>query len=177
MGFDVTHVYGLTEVYGPAAVCAKHAEWDDAAVGEQARAERRARACATTLQEGMTVLDPETMQPVPRDGETMGEIMFRGNIVMKGYLKNPTATRRGLRRRLVPHRRPGGDAPRRLRQDQGPLARTSSSPAARTSRSIEVEDVLYRHPAVLACRGGGAARREVGRDAVRLRRDSSPAPR
>ncbi len=85
------------------------------------------------LQEGMTVLDPETMAEVPADGQTMGEIMFRGNIVMKGYLKNPAATRRGLRRRLVPHRRPGGDGARPLRQDQGPQQGHHHLAAARTS--------------------------------------------
>ena len=132
IGFDITHVYGLTETYGPATVCAKHAEWDALDIG--ARTERNGRqGVRYTVEEGMTVMDPETMAPVPRDGETMGEIMFRGNITMKGYLKNPDGDRRGVRRRLVPFGRPRGDAARRLRQDQGPLARTSSFPAARTS--------------------------------------------
>src|SRR5262249_1865172 len=90
MGFAITHVYGLTETYGPAAVCAKHAEWSDLDI--EARTERNGRqGVRYTVEEGMTVTDPETMAEVPWDGETMGEIMFRGNITMKGYLKNPKA--------------------------------------------------------------------------------------
>ncbi len=120
IGFDITHVYGLTEVYGPAAVAVKRAAWADASrCREQTRLNGR-QGVRYALQEGMTVMDPQTMREVPADGQTMGEIMFRGNIVMKGYLKNPTATARGLRRRLVPHRRPGGAGARPLRQDQGP---------------------------------------------------------
>ena len=91
MGFDLTHVYGLTEIYGPAAVCVKHASWDDLDVGERARLNAR-QGVNYHLQRSVTVMDPTTMQPVPCDGETMGEIMFRGNITMKGYLKNPQAT-------------------------------------------------------------------------------------
>src|SRR5258708_1686421 len=91
MGIDLTHVYGLTEVYGPASVCSKQDDWATLPIDQ--RAERNGRqGVRTPLQEALTVLDPETMQPVPRDGETMGEIMFRGNITMKGYLKNPAAT-------------------------------------------------------------------------------------
>jgi len=91
MGFDITHVYGLTETYGPAAVCAKHEAWNALSIGE--RTERNGRqGVRYTVEEGMTVMDSETMTEVPWDGETMGEIMFRGNITMKGYLKNPAAT-------------------------------------------------------------------------------------
>ncbi|MDQ6621078.1 MAG: acyl-CoA synthetase [Pseudomonadota bacterium] len=91
MGFDITHVYGLTETYGPAAVCAKHDSWSTLEIG--ARTQRNGRqGVRYTCQEGMTVMDGETMHEVPRDGDTMGEIMFRGNITMKGYLKNPAAT-------------------------------------------------------------------------------------
>ncbi len=92
MGFDITHVYGLTETYGPATVCAKHPQWDELPLGEQVRLNGR-QGVRYTVEEGLTVMDPETMKPVPADGETMGEIMFRGNITMKGYLKNPKATR------------------------------------------------------------------------------------
>ncbi len=88
IGFDITHVYGLTETYGPAAVCSKHEEWLDLPLDEQVRLNGR-QGVRYHCQEGVTVLDPETMQPVPWDDKTMGEIMFRGNIVMKGYLKNP----------------------------------------------------------------------------------------
>ena len=91
IGFDITHVYGLTETYGPAAVCAKHDAWDALDIG--ARTERNGRqGVRYTAEEGMTVMDPATMREVPRDGATMGEIMFRGNVTMKGYLKNPAAT-------------------------------------------------------------------------------------
>ena len=91
MGFNLTHVYGLTETYGPAAVCSKHPEWDALPLAEQVRLNGR-QGVWYHLQQGMTVMDPATMQSVPWDGETMGEIMFRGNITMKGYLKNPQAT-------------------------------------------------------------------------------------
>jgi fatty-acyl-CoA synthase len=119
IGFNITHVYGLTETYGPASVCAKHEAWLDLPLDEQVRLNGR-QGVRYHCQEGITVMDPETMLPVPWDDQTMGEIMFRGNIVMKGYLKNPKGHRGGLPRRLVPHRRPGRDAARRLRQDQGP---------------------------------------------------------
>ena len=91
LGFALTHVYGLTETYGPAAVCAKHVSWQSLPTDEQARLNGR-QGVAYLLEEGMSVMNPETMQPVPADGETMGEIMFRGNITMKGYLKNETAS-------------------------------------------------------------------------------------
>ncbi|MBS0526313.1 MAG: acyl-CoA synthetase [Proteobacteria bacterium] len=89
--FRVTHVYGLTEVYGPATVCAWHQEWDALDAGERAHLKAR-QGVRYTAEEGVTVMDPTTMQEVPRDGHTMGEVMFRGNLVMKGYLKNPKAT-------------------------------------------------------------------------------------
>ena len=89
-GFNVTHLYGLTEVYGPAVVNDWHAEWSDLPATEQASLKARQGVRYHAL-EGLDVLDPDTMQPVPRDGETLGEVMFRGNVVMKGYLKNPRA--------------------------------------------------------------------------------------
>jgi fatty-acyl-CoA synthase len=91
MGFEVTHVYGLTEVYGPAVVCDWHDEWDALPLPEKAAMKAR-QGVRYHVEEDVTVMDPNTMQRVPADGETMGEIMFRGNIVMKGYLKNPKAT-------------------------------------------------------------------------------------
>src|SRR5215471_421236 len=92
IGIKLTHVYGLTEVYGPASVCAEQPGWD--ALSPEARAQmKRRQGVPYPLEEAVTVLDPETMREVPRDGETIGEVMFRGNIVMKGYLKNETATR------------------------------------------------------------------------------------
>ena len=81
MGFDLTHVYGLTEVYGPATVCPKHPEWDALDIGDRARLNAR-QGVRYHLQRDVRVLNPETLQPVPQDGETMGEIMFKGNITM-----------------------------------------------------------------------------------------------
>jgi len=89
--FRVTHVYGLTEVYGPATICAWHEAWDSLPSHERARLKAR-QGVRYTAEDGVTVMDPVTMKEVPRDGATMGEVMFRGNLVMKGYLKNPKAT-------------------------------------------------------------------------------------
>ena len=91
LNFKVTHAYGLTEVYGPAVVCAWHEEWDELSLADQAGMKARQGVRYPMLEE-LVVMDPETMEAVPRDGETIGEIMFRGNIVMKGYLKNPRAS-------------------------------------------------------------------------------------
>src|SRR5258706_11165254 len=96
IGFDITHVYGLTETYGPAAVGAKHGEWSALPLEEQVKKNGR-QGVAYLLEEGMTGMEPATMERVPWDGETMGEIMFRGNITMKGYLRNPTATEEAFR--------------------------------------------------------------------------------
>ena len=148
MGFDITHVYGLTETYGPAAVCAKHAEWD--ALDIAGRTERNGRQGQRyTCEEGMTVMDPETMQRVPQDSETMGEIMFRGNITMRGYLKNPSATREAFAGGWF-H---SGDLA--VLQPDGYVKIKDRSKDVIISggeniSSLEVEDVLYRHPAVLA---------------------------
>ncbi len=148
MGFDITHVYGLTEVYGPATVCAKHEEWEALDIPERARLNGR-QGVRYLMQEGLSVMDPQTMQPVPADGETMGEIMFRGNITMKGYLKNPKATQAAFRGGWF-H---SGDLA--VMQPDGYLKIKDRSKDVIISggenvSSIEVEDVLYRHPAVLA---------------------------
>ena len=95
LGIDLTHVYGLTEVYGPATVCVKQDSWADLDPDQRAALNGR-QGIRYMLEEDVTVLDPLNMQPVPRDGETMGEIVFRGNMTMKGYLKNPTATAESL---------------------------------------------------------------------------------
>src|SRR5438067_8707878 len=148
IGFDITHVYGLTETYGPAAICAKHAEWD--ALDIAALTERNGRqGVRYTCQEDMTVMDPETMTPVPWDGETMGEIMFRGNITMKGYLKNPKTTRETFAGGWF-H---SGDLA--VMQPDGYVKIKDRSKDVIISggeniSSLEVEDTLYRHPAVLA---------------------------
>jgi fatty-acyl-CoA synthase len=148
IGFDLTHVYGLTEVYGPAAVCAKHDEW--AALDVRDRAERNGRqGVRYVLEEGCTVMDPQTMKQVPADGETMGEIMFRGNITMKGYLKNQKATQEAFAGGWF-H---SGDLA--VLQPDGYVkikdrAKDIIISGGENISSIEVEDVLYRHPAVLA---------------------------
>ena len=147
MGFDITHVYGLTETYGPAAVCAKHPEWRELPLEEQVRRNGR-QGVAYLLEEGMAVMDPETMQPVPADGETMGEIMFRGNITMKGYLKNPAATAEAFRGGWF-H---SGDLG--VTQPDGYIKIKDRSKDVIISggeniSSQEVEDVLHGHPAVM----------------------------
>ena len=148
MGFDITHVYGLTGNVRPAAVCAKHEEWDALPIGE--RTERNGRqGVRYTVAEGMTVMDPETMTEVPWDGETMGEIMFRGNITMKGYLKNPTATGEAFAGGWF-H---SGDLA--VMQPDGYVKIKDRSKdiiisGGENVSSLEVEDALYRHPAVLA---------------------------
>ncbi len=148
MGFDITHVYGLTETYGPATVCAKHPQWDELPLGEQVRLNGR-QGVRYTVEEGLTVMDPETMKPVPADGETMGEIMFRGNITMKGYLKNPKATRDAFAGGwfhsgdlAVMH--PDGYVKIKDRSKDIIIS------GGENISSLEVEDVLYRHPAVMA---------------------------
>jgi len=148
MGFDLTHVYGLTEVYGPATVCAKHADWDALDIGERARLNAR-QGVRYHLERDVRVLDPETMAPVPMDGETMGEIMFRGNIAMKGYLKNPKATQEAFAGGWF-H---SGDLA--VQYPDGYIKIKDRSKdiiisGGENISSIEVEDVLYRHPAVLA---------------------------
>ena len=168
IGIKLTHVYGLTEVYGPASVCAEQPGWDDLPADQRAQLKRR-QGVPYPLQEGVTVLDPETMREVPRDGETIGEVMFRGNIVMKGYLKNEKATAGGLCRRLVSHRRPRRARRARLRHHQGPL---------QGHHHIRRREHFLRrgrgHPLQApggAVRGRGRQTRfQMGRSALRLRR-------
>ena len=147
MGFDITHVYGLTETYGPASVCAKHPEWDALPIDQ--RAERNGRqGVRYHMQEAITVMDPLTMEPVPADGETMGEIMFRGNIVMKGYLKNEKASDEAFAGGwfhtgdlAVMH--PDGYVKIKDRSKDVIIS------GGENISSLEVEEALYRHPAVL----------------------------
>ena len=149
IGFDITHVYGLTEVYGPAAVAVKRPSWADADLFEQARLNGR-QGVRYALQEGMTVLDPQTMKHVPADGAAIGEIMFRGNIVMNGYLKNPAATAKAFEGGWF-HT---GDLAV-LEPDRYVKIRDRSKDViisgGENISSLEVEDALYRHPAVMAC--------------------------
>ncbi|MFA7607901.1 MAG: acyl-CoA synthetase [Rhodocyclaceae bacterium] len=147
IGFDITHVYGLTETYGPASVCAKHPEWDELPIDR--RAERNGRqGVRYHMQDAISVMDPDTLQPVPWDGETMGEIMFRGNLVMKGYLKNGKATAEAFSGGwfhtgdlAVMH--PDGYVKIKDRSKDVIIS------GGENISSLEVEEVLYRHPAVM----------------------------
>ena len=147
IGIKLTHVYGLTEVYGPASVCAEQPGWNELAAEQRAQLKRR-QGVSYPLQEAVTVLDPETMREVLRDGETIGEVMFRGNIVMKGYLKNEKATAEAFA---------GGwfhTGDLGVLDEHGYVIIKDRSKdiiisGGENISSVEVEDVLYRHPAVL----------------------------
>jgi fatty-acyl-CoA synthase len=147
IGIKLTHVYGLTEVYGPASVCAEQPGWDALPPDQRAQLKRR-QGVPYPLQEAVTVIDPETMTEVPRDGETMGEVMFRGNIVMKGYLQNEKATKDVFA---------GGwfhTGDLGVLDENGYVIIKDRSKdiiisGGENISSVEVEDVLYKHPAVL----------------------------
>jgi fatty-acyl-CoA synthase len=147
VGIKLTHVYGLTEVYGPASVCAEQPGWDELTPEARAQMKRR-QGVPYPLEEAVTVLDPETMREVPRDGETIGEVMFRGNIVMKGYLKNEKATKESFA---------GGwfhTGDLGVLDEHGYVIIKDRSKdiiisGGENISSVEVEDVLYKHPAVL----------------------------
>src|SRR6478609_3502083 len=147
IGIKLTHVYGLTEVYGPASVCAEQPGWDELPPDQRAQMKRR-QGVPYPLEEAVTVLDPQTMQEVPRDGETIGEVMFRGNIVMKGYLKNEKATQEAFA---------GGwfhTGDLGVLDAHGYVIIKDRSKdiiisGGENISSVEVEDILYKHPAVL----------------------------
>jgi fatty-acyl-CoA synthase len=147
IGIKLTHVYGLTEVYGPASVCAEQPGWDELPAEQRAQLKRR-QGVPYPLEEAVTVLDPETMREVPRDGETIGEVMFRGNIVMKGYLKNEKATQEAFA---------GGwfhTGDLGVLDEHGYVIIKDRSKdiiisGGENISSVEVEDILYKHPAVL----------------------------
>ena len=148
MGFDLTHVYGLTEVYGPATVCAKQAEWAQLDAPAQAQLNAR-QGVRYHLQAAVSVRDPETMLPVPADGETLGEIMFRGNICMKGYLKNERATAEAFSDEWfhtgdLAVMSPDGYV--RIKDRSKDIIISGGENIS----SIEVEDAIYQHPAVVA---------------------------
>ncbi len=147
IGVQVNHVYGLTETYGPSALCASQAGWSELSIQEQAQLHSR-QGVPYPLQDGMRVLDPDTMQPVPNDGTTMGEIMFRGNIVMKGYLKNSQATQEAFKGGWF-HTgdlavcQPDGYAKIMDRSKDIIIS------GGENISSLEVEEVLYTHPAIM----------------------------
>jgi fatty-acyl-CoA synthase len=147
LGFHITHVYGLTESYGPATVCAWHGEWD-ALPREQAAARKARQGVRYPVLEGLMVAHPETLEPVPADGATIGEVFMRGSIVMKGYLKNPKASREAFAGGWfhtgdlsVMH--PDGYIEIKDRSKDIIIS------GGENISTIEVESVLYRHPAVL----------------------------
>jgi fatty-acyl-CoA synthase len=146
-GFHMTHVYGLTETYGPAVMCAWKPEWDSLPPEERARLKSRQGVPYHVL-EDLQIMDPDTMQPVPADGETLGEVMFWGNIVMKGYLKNPKATAEALAGGWFHSGDLGVMHPDGYIQLKDRSKDIIISGGENIS-SIEVEDVLYRHPQVL----------------------------
>ena len=148
LGFDLTHVYGLTEVYGPAAVCVKQDEWNEVDISERARLNAR-QGVRYHMQQAIAVLNPETLEPVPADGETMGEIMFKGNIAMKGYLKNEKATKEAFEGGWfhsgdLAVMNPDGYVKMKDRSKDIIIS------GGENISSVEVEDVLYRHPAVMS---------------------------
>ena len=148
MGIDVTHVYGLTETYGPVTLCAWQADlWGNLPADEQARLKAR-QGVGGQMLEGLIVADPETLEPVPRDGETIGEVMMRGNNVMKGYLKNPSATDESFAGGWF-H---SGDLA--VWSEDGYIQIKDRSKdiiisGGENISSIEVEDVLFRHEGIL----------------------------
>ena len=147
-GFNVTHLYGLTETYGPAVVNDWNADWEKLASDERAAKKARQGVRYHPL-EGLAVLDPETMEPVPADGETLGEVMFRGNVVMKGYLKNPKATDEAFMGGWFHSGDLGVCYPDGYVQLKDRSKDIIISGGENIS-SIEVEDALYKHPAVQA---------------------------
>jgi fatty-acyl-CoA synthase len=147
-GFNVTHVYGLTETYGPATTNEWHGAWDKLPLAEQAAKKARQGVRYVPL-EALDVLDPETMQPVPRDGETLGEVMFRGNVVMKGYLKNRKSTEASFAGGWFHSGDLGVMHPDGYVQLKDRSKDIIISGGENIS-SIEVEDALYKHPAVQA---------------------------
>jgi fatty-acyl-CoA synthase len=145
-GFDVTHLYGLTETYGPAVVNDWHQEWSQLPPGEQAALKSRQGVRYLPLEQ-LAVLDPETMTPVPRDGKTMGEVMFRGNVVMKGYFRNPESTRKAFQGGWFHSGDLGvmhADGYLQLKDRSKDIIISGGENIS----SIEVEEALYRHPAV-----------------------------
>ncbi|MDY3330363.1 MAG: acyl-CoA synthetase [Pelistega sp.] len=149
MGFNITHVYGLTEVYGPSAVCAEQEEWATLSIADRAAMKAR-QGVPYHLQGDVDVLDPYTMQPVPADGKTLGEIMFRGNLVMKGYLKNPKTTAESFAGGWYHTGDLGVKHPDGYVQIKDRSKDIIISGGENIS-SLEVEDVIYKYPGVANC--------------------------
>jgi fatty-acyl-CoA synthase len=148
IGFELTHVYGLTEVYGPATVCAEQEAWRDLDPRQQAVMKAR-QGVRYHLQREVAVLDAQALQPVPADGETLGEIMFRGNICMKGYLKNEAATQKAFAGGWFHTGDLGVTMPDGYIKIKDRDKDIIISGGENIS-SVEIEDILHQHPAVLA---------------------------
>lgn len=147
MNFDISHTYGLTETYGPSVVCAWHQAWDELSLAERAKLKAR-QGVRYPMLEGLMVADPKTLEPVARDGKTIGEIFMRGNVVMKGYLKNPSASAEAFQGGWF-H---SGDLA--VWHENGYVDIKDRSKdiiisGGENISTIEIEDVLYRHPAVM----------------------------
>lgn len=149
MGFDICHVYGLTEVYGPSAVCAEQENWKTLDISERSALKAR-QGVPYHLQGETDVLDPATMEKVPADGSTFGEIMFRGNLVMKGYLKNPTTTQDSFAGGWYHTGDLGVKHPDGYVQIKDRSKDIIISGGENIS-SLEVEDVIYKYPGVGNC--------------------------
>lgn len=148
-GFKLTHAYGLTETYGPATLNEWHHNWDTLPIDQQLEKRVRQGVRYSAL-EGLSVRNPETMEPVPADGETLGEVMFRGNIVMKGYLKNPEATEKDFKGGWYHSGDLGVLHPDGYIQLKDRSKDIIISGGENIS-SLEVEDVLYKHESVASC--------------------------
>lgn len=145
-GFKVTHTYGLTETYGPSVVCAWHDEWNEESAEKQAKLKSR-QGVRSPMLDQLMVADPETLEPMPKDGETVGEIFMRGNLVMKGYLKNPSTTQAAfeggwLHSGDIAVWHPDGYIEIKDRSKDVIIS------GGENISSVEVEDILYRHPKV-----------------------------
>ena len=174
MGFRVTHLYGLTETYGPASICAWQDNWLSMPTDEKASMLARQGVRYPTLSY-LTVANPDTLAPVPEDGQTIGEIMMRGNTVMKGYLKNPNATDEAFAGGWF-H---SGDLavvhPDRYIEIKDRSKDIIISGGENIS-SLEVEEVLYRHPKVMEAAVVAKHDEKWGRDPLRLRHPPPPTP-
>jgi len=147
MGFNVTHLYGLTECFGPSTYCAPKAAWADMTLEDKAVEMARQGVRYPTLS-GQAVLDPDTLEPVPADGETIGELMLRGNTVMKGYLKNPDATKDAFRGGWF-HTGDLGVVHEDGYVEIKDRSKDIILSGAESISSLEVEEALYKHPGVL----------------------------
>ncbi len=147
LGIEVTHTYGLTETYGPSVVCAWDSDWNDLDISDRAMLKSR-QGVRTTMLEGLDVLDPDTMQPVPRDGKTIGEVMIRGNIVMKGYLKNSPETKKSFDNGWF-HSGDLGVCHSNGYIELKDRSKDIIISGGENISSIEIEGVLYQHPEIL----------------------------